>query len=312
MKRFLAIVIALVFALGASDNPYEKYIKQYSSLAIKEMKRTGIPASITLAQGLLESRAGQAALATKGNNHFGIKCHNDWSGKKMRIHDDSPNECFRVYRNVEASYRDHSDFLRGRDRYKSLFELKKGDYKAWANGLSKAGYATDPKYAAKLIKLIEDYNLARFDKGVVVEVESPLRVETPVALPKETIKRNYKESISFALGREIFSQNGVPFVYAIEGESYRSIARANNLFLKELLKFNDLSKEQPLEAGSIVYLAKKKSQAAPGVDRYVVDSDGETLYSISQRFGIRYAQLQKLNILLLGTQLEEGDSVRLR
>ncbi|MBS7297162.1 MAG: glucosaminidase domain-containing protein [Bacteroidales bacterium] len=302
-----------MLSIGAAKNPKLDYIDKYSDIAIKEMKRTGVPASITLAQGILESNAGQSVLATKGNNHFGIKCHNDWKGKTMKMDDNAPKECFRVYPNAEASFRDHSDFLRSRDRYKSLFELKQTDYKGWARGLKKAGYATDPGYADKLITLIEDYELYRFDKGVKVSVKPPLEIEEPKVVqlePRPGMK--YQESVTFSTARKVYSQNGVPFVYSEAGETYASIAASNGLFLKELLKFNDHEQELALEPGTMVYLARKKAQGPVGVNKYVVEKDGETLRDIAQRFGIRYAALQKLNIVLYGKTLEEGDTVILR
>ena len=313
MKRLLLVLMTVLLSIGAATNPTLDYIDKYSDIAIKEMKRTGVPASITLAQGILESNAGQSVLATKGNNHFGIKCHNDWKGKTMKMDDNAPKECFRVYPNAEASFRDHSDFLRSRDRYKSLFELKQTDYKGWARGLKKAGYATDPGYADKLITLIEDYELYRFDKGVKVSVKPPLEIEEPKVVqlePRPGMK--YQESVTFSTARKVYSQNGVPFVYSEAGETYASIAASNGLFLKELLKFNDHEQELALEPGTIVYLARKKAQGPVGVNKYVVEKDGETLRDIAQRFGIRYAALQKLNIVLYGKTLEEGDTVILR
>ena len=313
MKRLLLVLMTVLLSIGAAKNPKLDYIDKYSDIAIKEMKRTGVPASITLAQGILESNAGQSVLATKGNNHFGIKCHNDWKGKTMKMDDNAPKECFRVYPNAEASFRDHSDFLRSRDRYKSLFELKQTDYKGWARGLKKAGYATDPGYADKLITLIEDYELYRFDKGVKVSVKPPLEIEEPKVVqlePRPGMK--YQESVTFSTARKVYSQNGVPFVYSEAGETYASIAASNGLFLKELLKFNDHEQELALEPGTMVYLARKKAQGPVGVNKYVVEKAGETLRDIAQRFGIRYAALQKLNIVLCGKTLEEGDTVILR
>ena len=320
MKRLLIILLAAYFALGASRNPRIAYIEKYSALAVEEMKRTGIPASITLAQGILESAAGQSVLAEKGNNHFGIKCHNDWAGKKMHHDDDALGECFRVYPSVEHSYRDHSDFLRGRDRYKELFELESTDYKSWARGLKKAGYATDPGYADKLIELIEDYNLQRFDspQGKLASdakssgrPKTPLELETPVRMEHSEFEKGYNELIRLSFVRDVYKQNGVAFIYALEGESYSSIAEANGLFLKELLRFNDLESEQDLRPGNVVYLAPKKTKAANGVTRYVVDRDGETLYDISQRFGIKLKALNRMNPLLQKAVLSEGDFVTL-
>lgn len=317
MKRLVLLFIAAFFAMSAGQNPRLAYIEKYSSLAVKEMERTGIPASITLAQGMLESSAGQSVLASKGNNHFGIKCHNDWSGKKMHQDDDARGECFRVYPSVEHSYRDHSDFLRGRDRYKDLFELEITDYKGWARGLKKAGYATDPAYATKLINIIEDYNLHRFDgaqpkaERKVKKPKTPKELETPVKVEYKELEQNHHELVKISFGRDVYMQNGVPFIYALEGESYSSIAEANGLFLKELLRFNDLEQEQPLTPGNVVYLGLKKGKAVKGANRYVVDRDGETLYGISQRFGIRLKALRRHNPLLQNRQLEEGDTVML-
>ena len=163
MKRILFVLVAACLALGAGKNPRLAYIDQYSALAVLEMQRTGVPASITLAQGMLESGYGLSPLATKAHNHFGMKCHSDWKGEKFFYDDETPDECFRVYPTVEDSFRAHSDFLRGRERYKSLFDLDPTDYKGWARGLRRAGYATDPGYATKLINLIEDFQLYRFD-----------------------------------------------------------------------------------------------------------------------------------------------------
>lgn len=311
MKRLALIIIAAFLALGAGQNPRLAYIEKYSALAVKEMERTGIPASITLAQGMLESAAGQSVLATKGNNHFGIKCHNDWTGKTLRQDDDARNECFRVYPSVEHSFRDHSDFLRGRDRYKDLFELEITDYKGWARGLKKAGYATDPSYASKLIELIEDYNLHRFDRldEGKKKPKTPKQNESPRKVTVQELERNYSEMLSFGFGRDVYTQNGVAFVYALDGETYSSIAASNGLFLKELLRFNDLDEEQELTPGNVVYLAAKKAKAPKGVSRYVVDRDGETLYEISQRFGIRLKTLNRLNPVLVGTRLSEGDMI---
>lgn len=311
MKRIIPLLLAALLCISAKEDIYSSYISKYSPIAVEEMSRTGIPASITIAQAILESRVGQSPLATKGNNHFGIKCHNDWSGKTMHADDDSSAECFRVYPSAEASFRDHSNFLRGRDRYKALFELSPTDYKAWAHGLKAAGYATDPRYAQKLIDLIERYELGRYDSPTTLPA-SPKQLETPKPLSSSNISHKYKESFLLSFEREVFVQNGTPFIHSREGESYSSIAREHNLFLSELLKFNDLSSETALEEGTIVYLSRKAKQGPAGVESFVVDSPDETFYRISQRFGIRLVELKKLNILLLAKPLQEGDTVILR
>jgi LysM repeat protein len=350
---------ALLISASVPDTPQEKYVAKYAVTAVREMYRSGVPASITLAQGLLESRAGQAPLAVKGNNHFGIKCH-DWTGAKMYQDDDSPNECFRTYADADESFRDHSDFLRYKDRYKFLFDNDVTDYKSWAYGLKKAGYATDPAYPAKLIKLIEDYHLYDYDRMTVKEAEkasgiigtgpiaaseeemrpsgekkahkflfwkskkskkavvdenpvedripaSPLSIEQPKPLANADM-----EEFRFSLSRQLYSKNGVPFVYSVEGETYSSIAEANHLFIKELLRFNDLGSERSLLPGTIVYLQSKKSQAAKGLDKYIVGSDDETLWDICQRFGVKMKSIIKLNNFTDEYVPREGDTILLR
>ena len=200
MKKVL-IAIALFLGLTVTaqrdpGTPQERYIARYAPIAVNEMYRSGVPASITLAQGILESRYGQSPLAAEGNNHFGIKCHNSWKGKTMLADDDRKDECFRVYDSAEESFRDHSDFLRYRDRYKFLFDFPTTDYKSWAYGLKQAGYATDPSYAAKLIQYVEDYDLTRFDRMTVDEAlaaggsqaEAPVVRDELEGIPESPLK----------------------------------------------------------------------------------------------------------------------------
>lgn len=312
MKQFLialCLLPALLCLAAGDDTPQERYVKKYADMAVQEMIRSGVPASITLAQGMLESGNGLSKLATKGNNHFGIKCHKGWEGKSMRQDDDARNECFRVYPSVADSYKDHSDFLRYRDRYKFLFDLERTDYKGWAYGLKKAGYATDPNYPAKLIKYIEDYNLSRFDvlqKAEEVEVPlSPHRIEAPVVAMSN-------EEFHFPLTRELFSKNGVPFVYSLEGETYKSIAKYYHLFHREILGFNDLKKDQPLLPGTVVYLSFKKTHTQPGLDKYIVEEDGENFHAICQRFAVKEKSILKLNGWKKAPFLTEGDEIKLR
>ena len=355
----LAFVMSmLISAVVPSKSPQDDYIRKYAPVAVREMYRSGVPASITLAQGLLESRYGQSDLAVKGNNHFGIKCH-DWTGKKMYHDDDRRGECFRVYGTADESFSDHSDFLRYRDRYKSLFNNDVTDYKAWAHGLKKAGYATDPAYPSKLIKLIEDYHLDKYDTmrpedfGTTVKVrqdenelrntihnrptrkqkreakraekaekvtktdktekqvpipEPPLSIEEPVRIPAEKAA----ETFSFSLLRQMYKTNGVPFVYSIEGESYASIANDYHLFLREILRFNDAVSDKRLEPGTTVYLQSKKSQTKRGLDKYISDEGGETLYELSQRFGVKLKDLCKMNDLARDYVTKPGDELDLR
>lgn len=316
MKKILLIFLMLVSAVTAlSDTPQQSYIEKYSSLAVEEMYRTGVPASITLAQGLLESGNGQSRLAVKGNNHFGIKCHNTWTGAKVYHDDDRKGECFRKYDSPEESFRDHSDFLRYRDRYKFLFDLELTDYRSWAYGLKTAGYATDPKYPEKLIRLIEEYRLYEYDtqkpEQTTHHVEPQVPASPTVIEQVQPLSPRQRETFSFALSRQMYSLNGVPFVYASEGETYASIAKANRLFLKEILKFNDLKEEKDLVPGTVVYLQKKKKKAAAGLEKYVVEGT-QDLRSISQRFAVRLDKLCKLNDIAPDHVLRDGDVLYLR
>ena len=327
LKKILgAIVLGSICLPIKSDIKEDRkaYLRQYSETAVNEMYRSGIPASITLGQGLLESAAGKSYLAVKANNHFGIKCHN-WKGETIYSDDDRPNECFRKYRSADESYRDHSDFLRYNDRYKFLFDLEPTDYKAWAYGLKKAGYATDPEYASKLIRLIEDYRLWEYDQAASEAPDStsskkeekpednggirrlplsPSRIETPAP-----IDDRQRETFSFNLSRKMYSLNGVAFVYAEKGETYESIARDFHLFKKEILRFNDLSSPAELHPGDIVYIQKKKNQAAKDLNRHVW-TEGDNLWKVSQRYAVRLSALKKLNKDT--DYFEEGDLVTLR
>ncbi len=335
-NRFLSIIfLSLAFVLSAQqslNDPKKLYIETYADLAMSEMFRTGVPASITLAQGILESASGRSQLAIQANNHFGIKCHN-WEGERMYYDDDEKGECFRKYSNPEQSFIDHSDFLRYRDRYKFLFDLKPTDYKGWAHGLKSAGYATDPKYAHKLIDLIEEYNLHIYDnpkkyaaeqkkaekkkgestkKGEedddveILVPESPSSLETP-----KVFESKKRDVFSFSLSRKMFSQNGVPFIYAQEGETYEQIAKSYNLFKKEILRFNDVKKDEALRSGTVVYLQAKKNRAAKGLEKHVVE-ENETLRDIAQRFGVKMSRLVKLNKLQSADDIRPGDMIKLR
>ena len=330
-KVLIAIALLLGFTVSAQRDPgtpQERYIARFASIAVNEMYRSGVPASITLAQGIIESRSGQSALAADGNNHFGIKCHNSWNGRTMLADDDRKDECFRVYDSAEESFRDHSDFLRHRDRYKFLFDFSVTDYKSWAYGLKQAGYATDPAYATKLIQCVENYNLSRFDRMTVAEAlaeggsdaEEPAAQDDVDAIPDSPLKIEageiYRgkagEEYRFSLSRTLYSRNGVPFVYAVEGETYASIAKSNHLLLREILKFNDVPGGGELHAGDIVYLEPKKSKTVRGLDKYIVGEDEETFHGICQRFAVKEKAIRKLNGLPAGYQPKEGDELLLR
>lgn len=361
MNRLKVCLVSLFVTVSAMavqrGTPQEQYIGRYARLAVEEMYRSGVPASITLAQGLLESRYGLSELAVRGNNHFGIKCHN-WRGKTIYHDDDSRGECFRKYDSPEESFRDHSDFLRYRDRYKFLFNLQVTDYKGWAYGLKKAGYATDPSYPAKLIRLIEEYSLHEYDRlpadfwdvhedeVTVKEEPSPkpdhrtdrhlykgkskkskskpvVKEEVPVTIPEpptriEAIKLiddSKKGEFSFTLSRQMYSLNGVPFVYSIKGETYASIAKAFDLFPKEILRLNDLDPSTALDMellpGTLIYVQPKKNEAAKGLEKHVIE-DGDTLRGLSQRYGVKLKKLLQMNGLTSDDVLKEGDIIKLR
>lgn len=324
MMATLLVFCVAVFGMPAPGrSPQRIYIEQFASLAVEEMYRSGVPASITLAQGLLESNSGQSELAVKGNNHFGIKCHSNWKGKKMYHDDDRKGECFRVYPSPEQSYKDHSDFLRYRERYSFLFDYKVTDYKSWAYGLKKAGYATDPAYPKKLIQIIEEYDLHEYDKkpssygktkkkvaAPAVEIESipeaPSRIDDVKHVPQEQ-----RQDFHFNMSRELYTKNGVRFTYSMEGDTYSSLASSYNLFPKEILRFNDLNSEQDLAPGTVVYLQPKKKQAAKGLDKHVVE-EGETMRELSQKYGIKLANLYKINGMSEVDVPREGDIIKLR
>ena len=332
MKKVL-IALALILGLSVSaqrqaGTPQERYVSRYATIAVNEMYRSGVPASITLAQGIIESRSGQSTLAVEGNNHFGIKCHNSWKGRTMLADDDRKNECFRVYDSAEESFRDHSDFLRYRDRYKFLFDFETTDYKSWAYGLKQAGYATDPSYATKLIQCVEDYDLTRFDRMTVdealaeggAEAETPLGRDEVEGIPDSPLKieageifvGKAGEQYRFSLSRTLYSRNGVPFIYAVEGETYASIAKSNHLLLKEILRYNDIPGGGELHAGDVVYLEPKKSKTVRGLDKYIVGEEGESFHAICQRFAVKEKAIRKLNALPVSYEPKEGDEILLR
>ncbi len=309
MSAFM--LITAVSFLQANSNPSHqaRYIESYADIAVGEMRRSGIPASITLAQGLLESGCGRSELAVKGNNHFGIKCHKDWTGERIYFDDDEKGECFRKYETIEHSYRDHSDFLRFRDRYKFLFDLEPTDYKGWAHGLRKAGYATDPSYPSKLIRLIEEYELHKYDSmpSLTELPESPNTLERD-----EPLNDRQRRTFHFALTRQMGVRNGVPFVVASEGETFESIAESYSLFHREILRFNDLDASCNLYPGTVVYIQKKKNKASRGLEKHVVEGDGETLWEISQRYAVKMKKLCKMNGMSPDRKLSDGDVILLR
>lgn len=263
----------------------QEYIDTYKYMAMRSMREFGIPASITLAQGLLESGNGGSRLAVEGNNHFGIKCKGSWTGAKIYHDDDAKGECFRKYRNAEQSYRDHSKFLTESQRYASLFKLDVTDYKGWAYGLKAAGYATNPKYPQLLIDIIEKNRLHQLDRpagagGLLSRrqerKESKEELNQPLT-PRHTVERN----------------NGVRYIVSQEGESFASVAAQYNISVKRLLKINDLKNSFPLPVGTALYIEPKRAKSA-STRSHTVES-GDSYHSVAQQYGIKLKKLQKMN-----------------
>ncbi|OQB70501.1 MAG: Exo-glucosaminidase LytG precursor [Bacteroidetes bacterium ADurb.Bin139] len=269
----------------------EQYIDTYKGIAVAQMHRYGIPASIILAQGCLESGNGNSRLAREANNHFGIKCH-DWEGDRIYHDDDALQECFRKYKTAEDSYYDHSEFLRNRPRYANLFLLERTDYTSWANGLKEAGYATNPRYARLLIDLIEQYGLHRFD---LIAPQDTTAEQIPRVQPA-LLLYDFTEGDVFSIDveRRILKTNGKRYILSAPGDTYRSLAAEYRLFLGELTRYNDVAKDADLAAGEKVYLQRKAGRGASEL-AFWSSVPGESLADISQRFGIRLQALRKLN-----------------
>ncbi len=282
----------------------EEYIDRYHTIAIDHMERYGIPASITLAQGILESDSGNSHLSRSSNNHFGIKCKKNWEGERVYHDDDEKGECFRAYPSVEDSYEDHAKFLDSSPRYDSLFAYSSSDYRSWARGLKAAGYATAPDYAERLIKIIEANKLYLFDKdnGAALYAASHSGVEPSeeqfTVQPSENDEgidpNNYRVTINAHRGYNVYSTNGIYYVLAKSDDSFENIGKLFGLSAGNLRRFNDVPKgENPIE-GEVVYINRKPSRWG-GENSIHTASEGETLYSISQRYGVSIKSLRKLN-----------------
>jgi LysM repeat protein len=308
MKYFItAIVLAFALFSEAANlkTTPQQYLAQYKDAAIKEMNRSGVPASITLAQGMLESAYGNSKLARKAKNHFGIKCHSDWNGPSVRKDDDAKNECFRKYSNVSESYRDHSNFLTGKSRYAFLFEYKITDYKAWAKGLKKAGYATNPKYPKLLIDLIERYELDRFDskKGRKEKAqEDSVRKTGRGKVNEQPIDQVQIKS------RIQVSDNFVKYIIVRRGDDLKSIAKEFNVRTKRILKYNERRRKK-VYLGEKIYLQPKKKNART---KYHKVKRGETLYSVSQEFGVTIKSIKKRNRMGTSETIKRGQKLKLR
>lgn len=308
----LWVIPALLWAQSDKDEwTVEAYIEQFKDIAIQEMERSGVPASIKLAQGIHESAFGNSELARKAKNHFGIKCTKDWEGKTMYKWDDEiQKSCFRFYSAAEDSYVDHTDFLLNRRHYAFLFEYKRDDYKRWARGLRKAGYATDPRYAEKIISTIEKYNLQQYDRatGVLTYDTTPLNVETPLTRgkrrkPRSFLFKRYKPGF--------FRTNGASYAISRKGESPLAVAKRFGIPYKRFLKFNDLEDGDHLIDYQPAYIQPKRAIYKGEEETYTVEKD-ITMYEIAQEFGVKLSSLLALNLLKEGEEPANGQKIQLK
>lgn len=302
MKSIYIIGLLLSASLSISaqtsrNADYERYIELYKDIAIEQMQKHRIPASITLAQGLFESGAGKSQLARYSNNHFGIKCHG-WTGRKTYHDDDALGECFRAYDNARQSYEDHSRFLVAGSRYRSLFQLKTTDYVGWARGLKKAGYATNPLYADKLIDIIERYELNKYDRAKKYD--------------KYKVQHTSHATKNYDL-YVLYTFNSNYYIIARQGDTFRSLGEETGISYKRLAKFNERDANEVLAKGDIIYLKKKQKKAPKEfAGRPHIVKNGESMYLISQQYGIRLESLYKLNRLSPDYQIRVGDVLWVR
>lgn len=307
MKKGLPFLVLSILIISCKTTSYtpptqslsrQEYIRQFAPIAIAEMNRTGIPASIKLAQAVLESGDGNSTLARRANNHFGIKCH-DWTGPRMFHDDDHRGECFRKYRTPEESFRDHSDFLTGRSRYAFLFDIETTNYKDWAAGLKKAGYATNPSYDRLLIRIIEENQLAQYDKpGFAVNnnTQAPGPSNNTVAAADIRISD---------------IRNHIKYIVVKEGDSFASLTSELDLMQWELPRFNETTAGRELIPGEIIYLQPKRNRAETGSEIHTVEQ-GETMYKISQLYGVKLDRLLRMNNMVKGEEPAAGDQIWLR
>lgn len=326
----LLILVLAVEAASAQSRPTrqtrEEYIERYKHIAIDQMERYGIPASITMAQGILESDCGNSTLSRSSNNHFGIKCKRDWTGEKVYHDDDEKGECFRAYPTVEDSYDDHAEFLDRQPRYDSLFVYASDDYRSWARGLKACGYATAPDYAERLVRIIEESKLYLLDKpnGDTLYAQhrteqknpdewfssqsSTLDLETSTGVDPD----NYRVTINAHQGYNIYELNGVYYILAKENDTFEKIASKFMISARNLRKFNDLKdkKAQPM-TDEVVYIERKKTRWL-GPQLHHRCREGETSYSVGQKYGIRSRSIEKLNGLKRGATLQPGTEIRIK
>jgi LysM repeat protein len=343
-KLVLFSCLLLAIAVQAQKEKGEAYINTYKEIAIAEMLRSGVPASITLAQGILESQYGESDLVKSSNNHFGIKCKTEWTGPKVYHDDDEKGECFRVYATPEESFRDHSDFLKTRAHYAFLFKLDPTDYDGWAKGLKKAGYATLPTYPQRLLKVINDYNLQQYSLEGLARLKNPPVtpvIESVAAVAKETVLKQedttsqpIAKSIETAVTVQaavadslvkntaiepgtvakknypagIFTINHTKVIYAMEGVSLLSLANQYDISLSKLIEFNDLAEMDVLDTDRLLFIEKKLKK---GAGDFHVAATGESLHDICQVEGVRLENVLEYNKLLKNAVVKPGDKIYL-
>lgn len=321
------ILLLTATALGAQNRQTrEEYIDRYKFIAIAHMERYGIPASVTMAQGILESDCGNSRLSLGSNNHFGIKCKRNWIGEKIYHDDDAKGECFRCYPSVEASYQDHAEFLDSQPRYDSLFAYPSDDYRSWARGLKAAGYATAPDYAQRLVRIIEDNNLALLDqpdggrlyasrRGGKSDPEewfsSQSSVEQHTTAAAGIDPDNYRVTINAHNGYNVYATNGIHYVLASEGDTYENIGKNFRLSARNIRKFNDVERAAQPMTSEVVYIERKKRRWEGNAMTHIC-REGETTFAVGQSYAIRTRNIEKLNKLRPGTALEKGQKISIR
>jgi len=302
-------------SVSSARAPGERYISMYKDIAISEMRRTGVPASITLAQGMVESDYGRSRLASAGNNHFGIKCHNGWTGGTIYHNDDRRNDCFRKYKSASESFRDHSDFLKSGSRYSFLFRMKSDDYKSWAYGLKKAGYATNPDYANMIIRKIEEHQLWKYDREFLAIGNRKAYV--PETLPDLEMTSSGETTMVSSSGTiaarapRMMENNRIQYIIVKDGDTREKLEKDYKLLKWELSKYNELESDFIPVPGQILYLQPKREKAEPGKEIHVA-AKGDTMYLISQKYGIKMKSLCELNRMEPGIEPEPGKKIWLR
>ncbi|MEI8109362.1 MAG: glucosaminidase domain-containing protein [Chitinophagia bacterium] len=319
LKKIVLLCVSLLISnilLFAQKGITESYIQQYKDLAISEMQRTGVPAAIKLAQAILESQSGRSKLATTANNHFGIKCKTEWTGNKTYQDDDERGECFRVYRSVEESYKDHSDFLRNRPYYTSLFSLNPSDLKGWAYGLKKAGYATNPSYPQRLLSIIEDYKLDQYFSSEVTSNKTPSpEIKPTIEYAKESkrelqAQNEIQYNWNSLFPRGIFLINRSKVIYALAGTNLSDLLKQYDISSEELLEFNDIANIEVLTENRLIFLEKKLKK---GNKAFRITQTAESWKDISQLEGVQLEYLLRYNeVINSASIIPAGQKIRLQ